>query len=71
MPTSASEGQTGCGTNMQTVGVLYFKYPVMNTQREREKRHTVKKGETTKLKKREREEKREKNMSHETVFVTV
>lgn len=58
--------------NLQTVSVLCLsKYPVMNTQREREKRHTVKKGETTKLKKREREEKREKNMSHETVFVTV
>ena len=39
---------------MQTVGVLYFKYPVMNTQREREKRHTVKKGETTKLKKKKK-----------------
>lgn len=54
---------------MQTVGVLYFKYPVMNTQREREKRHTVKKGETTKLKKETEREKREKNMSHETVLL--
>ena len=57
--------------NLQTVGVLCLsKYPVMNTQREREKRHTIKKGETRKLKK-ETEEKREKNLSHETVFVTV
>lgn len=45
------------------------KYPVMNTQREREKRHTVKKGETTKLKKETEREKREKNMSHETVLL--
>ena len=37
------------------------KYPVMNTQREREKRHTVKKGETTKLKKKKKGEKREKH----------
>ena len=43
------------------------KYPVMNTQREREKRHTVKKGETTKLKKKK--VKKEKNMSHETVLL--
>ena len=47
-----------------------FKNPVMNTQRKREKRHTIKKGETRKLKK-ETEETREKNLSHETVFVTV
>ena len=44
------------------------KYPVMNTQREREKRHTVKKGETTKLKKKKKV-KKEKNMSHETVLL--
>ena len=55
---------------MQTVGVLYlFKYPVMNTQREREKRRTIKKGETTKLKKETERKKREKNMSHETVLL--
>ena len=42
--TSASEGQSGCGTNLQTVGMLWlFKNPVMNTQRKREKRHTIKK----------------------------
>ena len=58
-----SEGQSGCGTNLQTVGVLFLsKYPVMNTQREREKRHTIKKAETTKLKKkRQRGKKREKH----------
>ena len=64
----ASEGQSGCGTNLQTVGVLFLsKYPVMNTQREREKRHTIKKAETTKLKKKK--VKKEKNMSHETVLL--
>ena len=47
--------------NLQTVGVLFLsKYPVMNTQREREKRHTIKKAETTKLKKK-KGEKREKH----------
>ena len=46
--------------SMQTVGVLCLsKYPVMNTQREREKRHTIKKGETRKLKK-ETERKKER-----------
>ena len=41
--------------NLQTVGILFLsKYPVMNTQREREKRHTIKKAETTKLKKKKR-----------------
>ena len=58
--------------NLQTVGVLFLsKYPVMNTQREREKRHTIKKGETTNLKKETEREKREKNMNHETIFATV
>ena len=56
--------------NLQTVGVLCLsKYPVMNTQREREKRHTIKKGETRKLKKETERKKREKNMSHETVLL--
>ena len=60
---STSKGQTGCGTNPQTVGVLFLsKYPVRNTQKEREKRHTIKKAETTKLKKkRQRGKKREKH----------
>ena len=58
----ASEGQSGCGTNLQTVGVLCFsKYPVMNIQREREKRHTVKKGEKRKLIKETQMKKREKH----------
>ena len=47
--------------NLQTVGVLFLsKYPVMNTQREREKRHTIKKAETTKLKKKETKRKKER-----------
>ena len=48
-----------------------FKNPVMNTQRKREKRHTIKKQGGGKLKKRQRGKKKEKNMSHETVSVTV
>ena len=72
---SASEAQSGCGTNLQRVGVLCFsKFPVMNTQKETKRRCTIKKGETRKLTTtttKDREEKREKNMSHETVFVTV
>ena len=65
----ASEGQSGCGTKLQTVGVLCFsKYPVMNIQREREKRHTVKKGERRRLIK-ETDQKTEKNMSNETVLL--
>ena len=54
------------------MGMLWlFKYPVMNTQRKREKRHTIKKREKRKLKKRQRGKKKEKTMSHDTVFVTV
>ena len=57
--TPAREGQSGCGTNLQTVGMLWlFKYPVMNTQRKREKRHTIKKREKRKLKKRQGKRKR-------------
>ena len=63
-----SKGQSGCGKNLNTVGVL-SKYPVMNIQRKREKRRTIKKGETTKLKKETERKKREKNMSHETVLL--
>ena len=47
-------------------------HPVMNIQRKREKRRTIKKGETRKLKKRDRVEKEKENdMSHGTVVVTV
>ena len=38
-----SKGQSGCGKNLNTVGVL-SKYPVMNIQRKREKRRTIKKA---------------------------
>ena len=69
---SASEAQSGCGTNLQRVGVLCFsKFPVMNTQKETKRRCTIKKGETTNLKKETEREKREKNMNHETIFATV
>ena len=66
-----SKGQSGCGKNLKTVGML-SKYPVMNIQRKREKRRAIKKGETRKLKKRDRVEKEKENdMSHGTVVVTV
>ena len=58
-----SKGQSECGSNLPTVGVLCLsKYPVMNAQKKREKRHTIKKGETAKLKK---ETERKKERKHE------
>ena len=52
-----SKGQSGCGKNLNTVGVL-SKYPVMNIQRKREKRRTIKKA-----KKKETEWKKKKRMT--------
>ena len=60
---SAGKGQSGCGSNLPTVDVpCLSKYPVMNAQKKREKRHTIKKGETAKLKK---ETERKKERKHE------